>query len=133
MKLMLDTHVLVWWVADDVQLSARHRATIDAAEADGIAASAFSIWEVAMLAEKGRVDLGGPTLSWLDRVRAIPSLHLLPAEPEILVASVALPDAFHSDPMDRIIVATARAYGFTLLTCDLKILAYSHVRSIGPY
>jgi PIN domain nuclease of toxin-antitoxin system len=59
------------------------------------------------------------------------SVHI-PDLPSILLESTRLPEAFHPDPADRIIVATARSYGATLLTQDRKILDYPHVRTAGP-
>lgn len=105
---------------------------IDESEADGIAVSAFSIWEVAMLIKKQRLQLRDPLPVWLNRILQIPTLHLLPASPQILVDSTLLPGPFHDDPADRIIVATARAHGGPLLATDGRILAYPHVLSVGP-
>ena len=131
--ILLDTHVWVWWSIDSERLSAGHRRLIDEGEQDGIGVSVFSFWEVAMLAARNRVDLGGGTVEqWFARVSAIPTLHVLPLTPQIALDSTTLPGAFHADPADRIIVATARAYAMPLLTEDRQILGYPHVRSIGP-
>jgi PIN domain nuclease of toxin-antitoxin system len=130
--IMLDTQVCVWWTTDSARLTDGHRRVIEEAERDGIAASVFSVWEVAMLSTKGRVELNGTLQDWFDRVTSIPTLHLLPATPQILLDSTRLPGAFHPDPADRIIVATARAYATNLLTTDRKILAYEHVRTVAP-
>ena len=130
---LLDTHVWVWWSVESERLSQRHREVIEAGEQDGIAVSVFSFWEVAMLAAKGRVDLGGVSVrDWVDRVMSIPTLHVLPLTPEILLESTILPGTFHPDPADRILVATARAHEMALLTEDRKILEYPHVRTVGP-
>ena len=85
-----------------------------------------------MLVSKKRLELREPVQQWLDRVVRIPTLHLLPASPQILLDSTRLPGSFHKDPADRIIVATARAHSSPLLTTDEKILAYGHVQSVGP-
>jgi PIN domain nuclease of toxin-antitoxin system len=132
--ILLDTHVWVWWSVESERLSPRHRELIDVAEPDGIRVSVFSFWEVAMLATKGsRVDLAGLTVDqWFGRVLQVPTLHVLPLTPQILLESTRLPEPFHSDPADRIIVATARSHGATLLTQDRKILDYPHVRTSGP-
>lgn len=130
--IMLDTQVLVWWVENSNRLSASHKSVIDASERDGLRASAISIWEIAMLVSKRRLDVGMLVSSWLDKVLAIPTLHIVAATPQILVNSTELPGSFHPDPADRIVVATARAYEEPLLTTDRKILAYAHVRSVGP-
>jgi len=130
--ILLDTQVWVWWTEGGEKLSERHRQIIDTGEAEGIAACAFSVWEVAMLVSKKRLELREPVQQWLDRVVRIPTLHLLPASPQILLDSTQLPGSFHKDPADRIIVATARAHSSPLLTTDEKILAYGHVQSVGP-
>jgi PIN domain nuclease of toxin-antitoxin system len=130
--ILIDTQVLVWWTIGGDDLAEPHRRTIEQAEGDGIAASAISVWEVAMLVNKRRMTLDESLQRWLDKIMTIPTLHILPATPQILLDSTQLPGVFHSDPADRIIVATARAHGSMLLTTDGKILAYEHVRSLGP-
>lgn len=129
---MLDTQVWVWWTTQSGRLSERHRQIIDENEADGIAASAFSVWEVAMLVSHGRLDLKEPLQAWFDRVLSIPTLHVLQASPQILMDSTCLPGEFHKDPADRIIVSTAISHSLSLLTTDRKILDYPHVQGIGP-
>jgi PIN domain nuclease of toxin-antitoxin system len=132
--ILLDTHVWVWWSIDSDRLSAKHREIIDAGEVDGIGVSVFSFWEVAMLAKKkNRIDLGGETVDqWFARVTRVPTLRVVPVTPQLFLESTTLPEPFHADPADRIIVATARAHGSPLLTEDREILEYAHVRSIGP-
>jgi len=130
--IILDTQVWIWWSTGSERLSINHRQLIDDTERDGIAISTISIWEVAMLVSKGRLDLGESVDSWLGRVLDIPTLHLLPLSPAVLVESTRLPGEFHSDPADRIIVATARSMGTVLLTTDGKILMYNEVRTVGP-
>src|SRR5213594_4199195 len=80
--ILLDTQVWVWWTEGGEKLSERHRQIIDTGEAEGIAACAFSVWEVAMLVSKKRLELREPVQQWLDRVVRIPTLHLLPASPK---------------------------------------------------
>jgi PIN domain nuclease of toxin-antitoxin system len=114
-------------------LSPRHAALTAEREKAGIAISAITFWEVAMLVGKRRLDLKGETLQrWFDRVQMIPTVIVLEASPRILVASTTLPGDFHPDPADRIIVATAIEHGLSLLTEDRKILDYEHVRTIAP-
>ena len=124
--------VLVWWTIGGRDLSEKHRRQIDAAEPGGVGASVFSVWEVAMLVSKKRLAMSHSPHDWLNRLPSIPTLHLLPATPQILIDSTQLPGTFHGDPADRIIVATARAHDLTLLTTDEKILVYEHVKSSGP-
>lgn len=130
--IMLDTQVWVWWTTQNSRLSPSHAQMIAREESGGIAVSAISVWEVAMLVRKGRLELGEQVQSWLNRVVSIPTLHLIPPSPQILLDSTLLPGDLHNDPADRIIVATARTHASALLTTDHKILAYEHVRSVGP-
>jgi len=92
--ILLDTQVWVWWTEGGEKLSERDRQIIDTGEAEGIAACAFSVWEVAMLVSKKRLELREPVQQWLDRVVRIPTLHLLPASPQILLDSTRLPGKF---------------------------------------
>ena len=131
--IVLDTHVLVWALIDDPRLGLIARGMIDEATAANAAlVSAITPWEIAMLVAKGRLALGRDTASWIEAALATPGLRLAPLEPDVAVDSVQLPEPFHADPADRLIVATARSRGATLLTSDKAILAYAtagHVRA----
>lgn len=123
--IVLDTHVLVWTLEDDPRLGPRARAAIDeAAGQGGVLVCAITPWEIAMLVQKGRLALGRDVGEWLDAALNLPSIRLAPLEPAIAVDSVRLPGTLHPDPADRIIVATARHLGVTLLTADRAILDY---------
>lgn len=123
--IVIDTHILIWAMHDDSRLSARARELIDETTVRSrILISAITPWEVAMLAEKGRIALGDDVGRWLAMALALPGLQLAPIEPQIAVDSVRLPGEFHPDPADRIIVATARFHRIPLLTADRAILSY---------
>jgi len=126
--IVLDTHVWVWWVHDDTQLPESVRAFVQAHEADGLGVSIMSCWEVAKLVEYKRLTLPIPVAEWLDQALAYPGLQLLELTPRIIVESTQLPGAFHRDPADQLIVATARLYDCPLVTLDDKIRAYPHVQ-----
>jgi len=64
---------------------------------------------------------------WVRDALAYPGVQLLPLTPDIAIESTRLPDPFHKDPADRILVATARVLNLSVLTEDRKILAYAHV------
>jgi len=87
--------------------------------------AAISLWEVAMLAKKGRIRLKKSLLSWIQETLALPGIELQPISPEIAVECSKLPENFHGNPVDRLIVATARLHHFTLLTRDKKILDHA--------
>jgi PIN domain nuclease of toxin-antitoxin system len=127
--ILLDTHIWVWWVHADARLSDKHRQALQEHEADGLGVSVISCWEVAKLVEYNRLTLPCPTGEWLDQALAYPGILLLNLTPQIALESTQLPNGFHRDPADQIIVATARMYDCPLLTADAKILAYRHVRT----
>ena len=124
--LLLDTHVWLWLVAGSADLTTEARLTIDEAAAAGaLRIAAISLWEVALLASRGRIVLGKSIGLWLDEALADPGPAIDPLSPQIAVESYALPDVFHRDPADRLIVATARVANATLMTRDQRILDYA--------
>ena len=130
--ILLDTHIWVWWVHANPKLPERMRAHIAAEVAGGLAVSAISCWEVAKLAEKGRLTLPNPVRDWLEQALGPSGIQLLPLTPAIAAESTRLPGGFHRDPSDQIIVATARVHDLPLVTVDADIRAYPHVRIAPP-
>ena len=130
--IVLDTHIWVWWVHDDANLPPTYRAYIQAHESAGIGISAISCWEVAKLVEYNRLTLPVPAGEWLDQALAYPGMRLLDLTPRFAVESTQLPGAFHRDPADQMIVATARVYDCPLVTLDRKIRSYQHVQLAPP-
>lgn len=129
--IVLDTHVLVWWVTGDAILSKKAKAVIDhELHEGGIIVSAISAWEIAMLVAHERLVLSMDVSSWLATVAEIEAVRFLPVDVEIATKSVELPGGFHKDPADRIIVATARKLAAPLVTKDDKIRTYPHVKTI---
>ena len=123
MTALLDTHVLIWWLSDRMQLSLRQREVVEAVTPDGpVFVSDISLWEVAMLASLGRIRLALPLREWLDKAVAPPLVRRQGISPAVATEVAALPDSFHRDPADRILVATARVLGATLLTNDRRIV-----------
>jgi PIN domain nuclease of toxin-antitoxin system len=124
--LLLDTHVWLWLNAGSPDLSTETRETINGAAAAGtLRIAAISLWEVALLASRGRIVLGKSIGLWLEEALADPGPDIDPLSPQIAVESYALPDVFHRDPADRLIVATARVANATLMTRDRRILDYA--------
>jgi PIN domain nuclease of toxin-antitoxin system len=124
MKALLDTHVLLWWLGAPDQLSPEQRQVIGSADADTpLLVSDISLWEVAMLRSLGRIHLTIPLREWLEKAVAPPLVRRQGISPAIAAEVAALPDSFHRDPADRILVATARVLGATLLTRDRRIVA----------
>jgi len=131
MPIVLDTHAWVWWVTEDRRLSRRAGLAIQrAVRGDGVTISVISMWEIAKKVEKRQLVLDRPVRDWLDRAAAAGGLSLAELTPAILVESCALPQPFHGDPADQMIVATARQLRAPLVTKDRKLRSYAHVQTI---
>lgn len=129
--IVLDTHVWVWWVSSLAPLSPKVRRLIgDGVQQNAIYLSSISIWEVAQLANRGRLQLTMGVADWVAKSEMLPFVHFVPVDNTIALKSVQLPDPLHSDPVDRIIIATALTLGFPLATRDEKIARYPHIRTI---
>ncbi len=130
--IVIDTHVLVWWVSGDKSLSKSATKAINETLADGseVIVSSVSAWEIAMLIEKGRLVLSMDVASWLDEVSQIDGVRFVPVDNEIGIKSAVLPGEFHKDPADRMIVATARRLAVPLVTADQKMIEYEHVKTV---
>ncbi|MBE8985648.1 type II toxin-antitoxin system VapC family toxin [Nostoc sp. LEGE 12450] len=127
--IVLDTHIWVWWVQNDSQLTQKQQQWLQNYESDGLGISILSCWEVAKLVEKKRLILPVDIDKWLEAALAYPGVQLLNLSLPIIVDSTQL-NGFHSDPFDQMIVATARFYNCLLLTADAKILNYSDVQTL---
>jgi PIN domain nuclease of toxin-antitoxin system len=119
---LLDTHAWVWWVEHDARLP---RTAFDALERFPADSRPYvcdiSLWEVAMLVERRRLSLRIPLREWLDATTHPRSIQMLSMTPAVAAEVAALPDSFHRDPADRIIVASSRALKLPLLTHDRRI------------
>jgi len=129
--IVLDTHIWVWWVHGDAQLSDKQARLLQENESTGLGVSVISCWEVAKLVERGRLILPCTAADWFDQALAYPGMHLLDLTPLIALESTQLPPGFHRDPADQLIVATARILDAPLLTADRRILNYPHVKTLG--
>ncbi len=121
---LLDTNAAIWLSRDELKASASER--LDEAARIGVATwlSPITAWEVGLLVSRNRLSLGATPQRWFARLLAMPNVHLAVLSPEILIASSFLPGEPPSDPADRILLATARDLGATLVTRDRAILAY---------
>ena len=129
--ILLDTHTWVWWVSNPDRLSASARQAIDRTAATGeIYVSSISTWEVALLVHRQRLTLTMDVNDWVARSERLPFIRFIPVDNAIAIKSVGLPGPFHSDPADRIIVATAIVSGTPLVTKDTRIQDYPHVETI---
>ena len=123
MKALLDTHILLWWLGPASRLSPGQWKVIEqAGPEEPLWVSEITLWEIATLLSLDRIELRLPLRDWLEKATAPPLVRRLGISPAVAAEVAALPDTFHRDPADRILVATARVYGATLLTQDQRIL-----------
>jgi len=123
MRVLLDTHVLIWWVARSRQLTARLKRVLRSVEKDPPAyVSDVSLWEIAVLVERRRIELDLPLHDWLERATAGPLIERVGISPAVAAETTRLPADFHRDPADRIIAATARVHGARLMTLDERMI-----------
>jgi PIN domain nuclease of toxin-antitoxin system len=121
-KVILDTHIWVWWLLPDSPLPDRERRALDRIAADsGILLPAICLWEAQMLHRKKRIELPLPFPTWLRRASGADMLNVLPLNADTVIAIDELPASFHGDPADRMIVATTRVHDLSLATHDEAI------------
>src|SRR5215475_11803485 len=123
--LLLDTHAAVW-ITEGLPLASAASEAIDAVYRAGsiIFVSAITAWEIGLLVARNRIGLSARPERWFQKLLAIPGVKLADLTPDILIASSFLPGDPPRDPADRIILATARDFGATLITRDRALLKY---------
>jgi len=123
-KFFLDTHILIWWLEGLSGLTAGQRQVLDQFDLHRpFGVSDITLAEIGCLHAGGRISLSGELGDWLARATAEPLVKLCRITPTVVSEISRLPDTMPRDPSDRIIVATARVHGATLLTRDRRILA----------
>lgn len=132
--LLLDTCAAIWIAEDSTIADAAVAALNDAArEGDPVYVSPITAWEVGLLVSRGRLASVIQPHIWFRRLLSGTGLRLAEMPPDVLVASSFLPGDPPRDPADRIIAATAREYGFRLVTRDQLLLAYAeqgHIQAL---
>lgn len=130
--LLLDTHVWIWYVIGSNEINKALRKEIgNAIKNNHIYIAAISLWEISMLESRRRIILEMPCLEWIKNAIDYTHAQILQLSPEIAVESCNLPDSFHDDPADRLIVATARVAALQIVTRDSRILDYSKRKFIS--
>jgi PIN domain nuclease of toxin-antitoxin system len=129
MKILLDTHVLIWAQQDSPRLGKEARQCLISLSNE-LWVSSISSLEVARLVYGNRLELGKTTQDWIQK--SIQSLGAKSCfvDHSVAIESYLLPEPFHPDPADRLLVATARLHEMTLMTADERILAYHAVHTI---
>jgi PIN domain nuclease of toxin-antitoxin system len=130
--LLLDTHCWIWAQLGLLQnLSRAALQSIKSAEREGnLRISVISVWELAMLEQRRRIALPMNVRTWVEQALSKPGISVAPLTSEIAIESVNLPGDLHGDPADRMLVATARVLGATLLTKDAQLIRYSRQRHV---
>jgi PIN domain nuclease of toxin-antitoxin system len=121
---LLDTHIWLWWLLGDGALKASQRKALDdLARNAAIAISWTSIWETEILERKGRISLLPDFQTWMAAATSSTFCTIIPVDYKLVMAQRILPETFHADPADRLIVTSAITSGIPLATHDSKILS----------
>lgn len=120
---LLDTHIWLWWLLGDGSLSTVERNSLNQLASNGnLSISWVSVWETELLERKGRVSLFPNFQAWIEQATNPDVVTVLHADTDVVIAQRKLPEIFHSDPADRLIVTTSILSGFPLATHDRKII-----------
>ncbi|MDP2322611.1 MAG: type II toxin-antitoxin system VapC family toxin [Gammaproteobacteria bacterium] len=122
MNCLLDTHCLLWMMADPDRLSHQVRALVKN-PAQTLFLSAASGWEIALLWKLGRITLPDDPARFIPESLQRLSIQALPISLDVAIAAATLP-LHHRDPFDRLLSATALREGMSLLSCDPQLDAY---------
>ena len=130
MKYLLDTHVWYWLMEAPAKVPAKVKRVLKRTGSTPLGLSAISLWEIAKLEEKAKINFKIPLDRWMEDALEPRFVQKLELDDRVAVESTRLPEGFHRDLSGQIIVATARVHNLTLITADRKILAYSHVKTL---
>jgi PIN domain nuclease of toxin-antitoxin system len=128
-SVLLDTHILIWWLLDSRRLGTEQVRILEALESRGepLAISAITLWEIAVMVARGRLEIADSLDNWLDQIETHPLIVVMPLTARIAAEGARLGEDFQEDPADRMIVATARVHGLRLLTVDNRIRRWAKV------
>jgi len=129
LKYLLDTHAWIWLFEASSDLPVKTAQLLRDSANTPLGVSAISPWEVAKKSSIGKIRLSMPLREWIINSTANPGIRIYPLTPEVAGEANSLPGKFHNDPADQMIVATARVFDLTIITCDKNILGYPYVRS----
>lgn len=129
MRLLLDTHIWIWSVADRARLkpSVLHKLQDPTNE---ISISPISAWELILLTAKGRLGLGMDVKEWIEQALSNSPLKEAPLTTEVVLATstISLP---HRDPADLFLAATAKVFDLTLVTADARLLGVNGLSTLA--
>jgi PIN domain nuclease of toxin-antitoxin system len=132
--LLLDTCAVIW-IAEDQPIAKEATEMMDRAIAanEPVYVSPITSWELGLLVSRGRMNLLMSPQRWFERLLQAPGLQLAEMSPDILISSSFLPGTPPRDPADRIFAATAREYGYRLVTRDRPLLEYAREGHIQAF
>ena len=122
MRILLDTHVFLWYVAGDPKLPAAFKAAMRD-PSNGLFLSVATVWEAVIKYQTGKLPLPEPPAVYLPRLRDAHGIASLPIDEAAMPHLASLPP-LHRDPFDRLIIAQALQHGLTLATVDADVIAY---------
>jgi PIN domain nuclease of toxin-antitoxin system len=129
--IVVDTHIIIWDALAPKQLSSpAAKALAQANQGDGFLISDISLWEIAMLIQKGRIKVNTDPQTFLTLIFQANNCQVRPITPEIAYLSVSFPNKFNPDPADRLIIATALSENVALITADQNIQSAGIVTTI---
>lgn len=129
--IVLDTHVLVWWLSGAPLLSpAASQAIAQSVSAERVLASTISVLEISTAVRRGRLQLSMPVAQWLADARLLPELRFEPVSTEIAHLAGSFGEEMHGDPADRLIAATAVVLGVPLVTADERLRGSGVVQAV---
>jgi PIN domain nuclease of toxin-antitoxin system len=124
--ILLDTCAAMYLIANEPMSEAANAAMDWSVDARlPLRVSLITAWEVGLLAARGRFKSSLSPQRWFERLRGTLGVQVCDLTGEILLGSSFLPGRIHKDPADRIIAATAREFGYTVMTRDRALLAYA--------
>lgn len=129
MTFLLDTHVWIWAFSESHRLGPLTKKLLSDPASDRWVSS-VSTMEIARLVAHNKLILRSNLRKWVEQSSKDLLLKNLELDHATALEAYQLPGTFHTDPADRLLVATARVHGWTLLTADRKILSYEHVNLI---
>ncbi|MGK7944252.1 MAG: type II toxin-antitoxin system VapC family toxin [Microcystaceae cyanobacterium] len=127
--IIIDTHILLWWQLSDDSLNITYRERLERPN-EIIGISTVSLMEIICLYDRQRINLPIIPELWIEQIMADSKIVFIPISASIAIDAFRLPEPFHKDPADRLIVSSARVLNCPIMTQDYKILAYSHVQNI---
>ena len=129
MNVLLDTCAVIWAVSEPEGLSQAARDILIAGDTS-VFVSPITCAELACLQERNRIDIKGHWKTWFNRCLSVNKWQVLDITVSVVQEAYSLPEAFHRDPADRLLVGTARLHDLVLVTADARLLAYPHVKTL---